>query len=306
MYQHSEHKASEGRVIEYPFIRESRIDRETEPDAAACVDYPVLLNHEIIFLAIFSIAFVVTFVFLLFTLPMRESWILGITMSVVCGLLGTIMSDNLVIQVQAIFGESLKMRINRNHLAKSLKLNRLKETGFDYLLSVSYVMAIVSVIAVSYMYHPVSINVRGIVEYITAFWIFFGINFNNDIAWMIFIPVSSFFVAVLFGAGYFAGKTYLPEHIHSILFFPILYIFKIISAFHEVFKSIVKIVFFIICTWREFFLSIFYLFVTGIITLGRKHYVSNIEVDYMLYVKSGFLILGAVGYLFCVIRSYSG
>lgn len=306
MYQNRENKPGKGQVIEYPFVHVSRDAQDMNMNAADNVDYPILLNHEIIFLTIFCIAFVVVFVILLFTLPMRESWILGITMSVVCGLLGTIMSDNLVVQVKAIFGESLKSRINRNHLAKSLKLNRLKETSLDFLLSVSYVMAIFLIFAVFYAYHPISVNVQGIVEYITTLWIFFGVNFDNDISWMLFIPVSSFFAAALLSLGYFASKNYLPEYVHSILFFPILYTFKIISAFHEVFKSIVKIVFFIICSWREFFLSIFYLFITGIITLGRKHYLSNIEVDYMLYVKSGFLILGAVGYLFCVIRSYSG
>jgi len=267
-------------------------------------DYPILLNHEKIILSVFGIAFVFGIIFALFFLPMLMAWILGLLITIPLGFLGLVMSDNLVNQAKAVFEESLSQNINKNHLIKILKLNSFPDSYFEFVMAFLYGISLVSFILLFHMQNLFHIELREWFLFYKNLHVLIGIQWESDLAWAFFIPISGFcLTGVLLIAWFFFGK-YLPSALKSALYLPFNYIYQIFSGFHESFRSFVKIVAYILITWREYLASIRYLILTGIINLGKKHYISNIEVDYLLFVKTILLTISPLGYLICFIRAY--
>jgi len=282
--------------------RNRRFAEEEPEEIEAPKNFPVLLNHEKIFLFITGICFLIAFILVQRNMSLLKAWYLYLTIATVLNILANIL-DNLVLQITAIYKDTLENKINNNHLIKMLKLSKFRDSSVNYILAVLYA-AFVYFILVFYLRE---------IKFAHLFLVF-GEMFL-DIEWLqeldpdlllfVFAPISVLTAVVLLVLFGLLARKVLPKSARNTVYYPFRQFFSLIAGLHEMFKSIFKIFFLIIFTAKEFLTSCFYLIVSGMMALGKKHYLSTIEVDYLLYVKTLLVILGAVGYFYCFTKAYS-
>lgn len=265
-------------------------------------NFPILLNHEKIFLFLAGIGFIIAFILIQRNMSVLRAWYLYLTIATILNILGYIL-DNLVLQLTAIYKDSLETKINNNHLVKMLKLGKYHDSSVNYILAVLYAASVYLIL----VFYLREIRFSGI------FLVF--ANWMLDIKWLekldpdlllfVFAPVSFLAVVAASVVLWLLARKVFPKSVNQTISYPFRQFFNLIKGLHEMFKSFFKIFFLIVLTAKEFLVSCFYLFVSGMMTLGKKHYISTIEVDYLLYVKTLLVILGAIGYFYCFTKAYS-
>lgn len=264
--------------------------------------FPILLNHEKIFLFTAALCSLVFFVYIQIGMSIRTSWFLYLSIAIILTVIGGIL-DNLVRRLILIYKDTLAAKTNKNHLVKMLKLSKYDDSSVNYILAVVYAAFFV-MISITYLG---KIKYSGLLAISGEILVDINslLNIDMDIFLYVITPLSLFTICfALIPAAFFARQR-LPKNISAAVFYPIRAVAGLFLILHKMCKSILKIFFLIILAGPEFLMSCFYLMVSVLMALGRKHYIYGIDVDYLLYVKTALIILGNAGYFYCFAKAYA-
>ncbi len=114
-------------------------DRSSGPKATSInPGYPILLNHEIMFMLTLAMLFGVLIILAQFKLSLGHVWFLDVSLALVFTLLGIVLTDDIVNQIEVLFAKTLARKIDNNHLFKSLKLKNYPDENIDFFIGLFY------------------------------------------------------------------------------------------------------------------------------------------------------------------------
>ncbi len=263
-------------------------------------DFPILLNHEKIFLIMGGTIFLTLFIIAQYKMAAGHALILDTVFATIATLVGIFLSETIIEQVKVYFGETLREKVNVNHLMKSLKLNTYPEPKIEFFLAMMYA---VTCFFVALRLWTLDADISHLPETTRGMLLKIGLATHMDVEsefpmMLMFALISGFVLLGALLSLYFLIEPRLSLKLRNRLSYPFTYGFGMFRVFHEIFRSIVKIILFIMITWREFMSGCFYLLVKILIGLERKHNFLNIaEIEYLIYVRAFLIVVGPIGYI---------
>lgn len=284
-----------------------RTDRPGPKAASINPNYPILLNHEIMFMLTLSMIIGVLLIVAQFTLSLGHVWFLDVALALVFTLLGIILTDDIVNQIEILFAKTLAQKIDNNHLYKSLKLKNYPDRNIDFFIGFFYTTTIALTIFFTFgnkdfHFSELPIFLQKLIIAANSIWHLEVMTMFMDIAFYSCLLICG--ISGIIAGAYHFFKSGIPPLAKFFFLFPIVYLFHKILVVHESFKSIIKVFLFIIITLKEFLASCLYLTVSWLIGLQKKHNIANLEVDYLLYVRLAFAVAGMSGYLLIAATRY--